>query len=162
MVSGSKSATKGPKSAGTVKEKIFHPNSRKAGQLERASLRKNKLASASSKRSKVQIEKGALYDLPQPLKIGVIPPIYASSVADRFGFWFHALPPDTKALTLAELHELVTNDWLPRHDEGILSEQSSRRKGRPSSKREIELKALKIKEEQDYRAGLGECLLLPS
>ncbi|KAG9124926.1 hypothetical protein FRC07_009665 [Ceratobasidium sp. 392] len=35
-----------------IKEKIFHPQSRKAGQLERAQLRKNKLTHASSKRSK--------------------------------------------------------------------------------------------------------------
>lgn len=60
MVSGAKSTPKKGKTPGTVKEKVFHPNSRKAGQLERASLRKGKLASASSRRSKKQIEKGAL------------------------------------------------------------------------------------------------------
>ena len=34
------------------KEKIFHPESRKAGQLARTQLRKNKLTEASSKRHK--------------------------------------------------------------------------------------------------------------
>jgi len=58
MVSGTNISHKGAKNAGKVKEKIFHPSSRKAGQQERASLRKNKLATASAKRSQRQIEKG--------------------------------------------------------------------------------------------------------
>lgn len=60
MAPGSKSTSKKAKPVGMVKEKIFHPNSRKAGQLERASLRKNKLSVASSKRSKKQVEKSTL------------------------------------------------------------------------------------------------------
>ena len=40
------------------KEKIFHPNSRKAGQLTRTQLRKNKLADQASKRSKKHASKG--------------------------------------------------------------------------------------------------------
>ena len=34
------------------KEKAFHPQSRKAGQLERSLLRKSKLSDAASKKSK--------------------------------------------------------------------------------------------------------------
>lgn len=59
MVSGTSTSLKGGKKTGKAKEKIFHPSSRKAGQLERASLRKSKLATASSKRSQKQIEKGS-------------------------------------------------------------------------------------------------------
>jgi len=39
-----------PKPAKHIKEKIFHPNSRKASQLVRASLRKEKLQTIISKR----------------------------------------------------------------------------------------------------------------
>lgn len=79
--------------------------------------------------------------------------------ADRFGFWFHALPPDVVALTLAELHAIVNDSWLTRHDEAIQSEVSSRRPGRPPSKREVELRALKPQEEEEYRSGIGEYML---
>ena len=41
-----------------TKEKVFHPQSRKAGQLERAQLRKHKLANASNKRGKNLVSKG--------------------------------------------------------------------------------------------------------
>jgi len=40
------------------KEKIFHPESRKAGQLERKQLRKSKLAEQASKRAKLHSAKG--------------------------------------------------------------------------------------------------------
>lgn len=84
------------------------------------------------------------------------------SIADRFGFWFYALPPDVKALTLPEMHGMVAELWLKRHNEAILGEESARRKGRPPSKREIELKALKIQDEQEYWTGIGDqCSLGP-
>lgn len=153
MTARTKSAQKNVKSSSSVKEKIFHPNSRKARQLERAFLRKTSLSTASSKRSKKQIEKGETLNS-LPLEITYIG--MTSTLADRFGFWFHALPPDTKALTLDELHGIIGDIWLTRHDEAIQSEKSTRRKGRPPSKREVELQALKIQDEQDYRTGLGE------
>jgi translation machinery-associated protein 16 len=52
-------ATKAKAAQKAVKEKVFHPQSRKAGQLERANLRKHKLSAQSSKRSKKLIEKGS-------------------------------------------------------------------------------------------------------
>jgi translation machinery-associated protein 16 len=42
------------------KEKIFHPESRKAGQLARKQLRKSKLAGQASKRGKLHSSKGKL------------------------------------------------------------------------------------------------------
>lgn len=39
-------------------EKIFHPASRKAGQMEREALRKNKLAIKIGKRGKKQLAQG--------------------------------------------------------------------------------------------------------
>lgn len=45
---------------GAKKEKIFHPKSRKAGQVERAQLRKSKLSEAASKKIKHTTSVGEL------------------------------------------------------------------------------------------------------
>jgi translation machinery-associated protein 16 len=75
--------------------------------------------------------------------------------ADKIGFFYHALPPEVEALTLEQFHEIVTDLWLTRHDEEIKAEENSRRKGRPPSTKEVSLKALKARDTEDYRAGLG-------
>ena len=49
--------TKKPQKA-AKKEKVFHPESRKAGQLARKQLRKSKLAGQASKRTKLHSAKG--------------------------------------------------------------------------------------------------------
>lgn len=49
-----KKSTKGKQKA----EKVFHPESRKAGQMERKNLRKQKLTNQVSKRSKKQMAQG--------------------------------------------------------------------------------------------------------
>jgi len=54
--------TKKPQKA-TKKEKVFHPESRKAGQLARKQLRKFKLAGQASNRSKLHSSKGKLRHL---------------------------------------------------------------------------------------------------
>ncbi|KAJ1306788.1 hypothetical protein OPQ81_007774 [Rhizoctonia solani] len=113
------------------KEKVFHPQSRKAGQLERTQLRKAKLANASSKRGKNLVTK-----------------------ADRYAFFFHALPPDVSALSLPEIHDIIQSVWLARHDESLEAEQSSRRPGRPPSARELALLEMKRQDEEVYRTGL--------
>ncbi|CAE6482006.1 unnamed protein product [Rhizoctonia solani] len=129
-----KSATKTPISKPgkkPTKEKVFHPQSRKAGQLERAQLRKSKLADASSKRGKNLVAK-----------------------ADRYAFFFHALPPDVPSLSLPEIHDIIQSIWLVRHDEPLQAEQSSRRPGRPPSARELALLEMKRQDEEVYRTGL--------
>ncbi|CAE6436306.1 unnamed protein product [Rhizoctonia solani] len=114
-----------------TKEKVFHPQSRKAGQLERAQLRKSKLADASSKRGKNLVAK-----------------------ADRYAFFFHALPPDVSSLSLPEIHDIIQSVWLTRHDGALQAEQSSRRPGRPPSARELALLEMKRQDEEVYRTGL--------
>lgn len=42
-------------------EKVFHPQSRKAGQLQRAQLRKSRLASTAIGKSKKEAAKGELH-----------------------------------------------------------------------------------------------------
>ncbi|OCH84740.1 hypothetical protein OBBRIDRAFT_798828 [Obba rivulosa] len=112
------------------KEKIFHPNSRKAGQLVRTQLRKSKLIELAKERSK---------------KFG--------SQIDFYSFFFTVLPPDSGALSLQDLHTVVRDIWLTRFDAELEEEKASRRKGRPKSTREQKLEELKLKEAEDYRTG---------
>jgi translation machinery-associated protein 16 len=46
-------------SSGQKKEKVFHPQSRKAGQLVRTHIRKTKLGDLKKKRSHKQSDRGA-------------------------------------------------------------------------------------------------------
>ncbi|EAU90558.2 hypothetical protein CC1G_00942 [Coprinopsis cinerea okayama7 len=112
------------------KEKIFHPSSRKAGQLARKALRKEKLQNLASKRTQKQ-----------------------GSTADFFGFFYHAIPEEG-ALTLEELHGIIRDVWLTRHDKELEEERAARRKGRPKSTREVHLEDLKMRETELYRTGM--------
>jgi translation machinery-associated protein 16 len=110
--------------------KDFHPESRKAGQLARSQLRKSKLSSAAAKRGK-----------------------RSTSQVDVFGFFFHAMP-DAGVLTLAELHALVCDIWLTRHDTELEQERALRRKGRPKSAKEVRLEETQLREREEYRTGM--------
>ncbi|KZT43117.1 hypothetical protein SISSUDRAFT_1057887 [Sistotremastrum suecicum HHB10207 ss-3] len=120
-----------PKDKKEKKEKVFHPQSRKAGQLERKQLRVAKLGEAASKKSKKAYEK-----------------------IDRHAFFFHALPPEVECLTLEQVHHIVRDILLPRHDEEIEREKKTRRKGRPPSAKEVKLEELKAQEAEEYRTGM--------
>ncbi|OJA19917.1 hypothetical protein AZE42_03765 [Rhizopogon vesiculosus] len=117
-------------SSRSKKEKVFHPDSRKAGQLNRMQLRKAKVAEAASKRTKKQ-----------------------SAQADIFGFFYHAIPPES-TLSLEELHVIVRDVWLTRHDEELEQERAARRKGRPKSTKELKLEEIKLHESEEYRTGI--------
>ncbi|KAH8116284.1 translation machinery-associated protein 16 [Phellopilus nigrolimitatus] len=112
-------------------DKIFHPQSRKAGQVERTQLRKSKIEGAAAKRAR-----------------------RASSTIDIYVFFYHALPPDEDALTLEGLHELIKDVWLTRHDIELEEERKLRRKGRAKSTKEINLENLKLYESEGYRTGI--------
>jgi translation machinery-associated protein 16 len=79
---------------------------------------------------------------------------FSSKTADKYAFFFHAIPPEVSCLTLAELHELVQSLWLTRHDQALEEEQSARRKGRPKSSRESQLEEMKWQDAEEYRTGL--------
>ncbi|KIK60415.1 hypothetical protein GYMLUDRAFT_43724 [Collybiopsis luxurians FD-317 M1] len=111
------------------KEKIFHPQSRKADQLSRKALRKEKLESVLSNRNKK-------HDI----------------LADFYGFFYHALPAQG-TLTLEELHNLIVDVWFKRYDEDLEVERAARRKGRPKSTKESKLEELKLRESEEYRTG---------
>ncbi|KAJ3798346.1 hypothetical protein GGU11DRAFT_781217 [Lentinula aff. detonsa] len=121
---GKATATKSSK-----KEKIFHPQSRKADQLSRKALRKEKLVSLVSNRNKK-------HDM----------------LADFYGFFYHSLPAEG-TLTLEELHHIVVDVWLKRYDEELEIERAARRKGRPKSVKESKLEELKLRESEQYRTG---------
>ncbi|KZT59924.1 hypothetical protein CALCODRAFT_430282 [Calocera cornea HHB12733] len=121
----SSSSKKGPK------EKVFHPESRKAGQLERKLLRKHKLEKAGVAKSHKALEQ-----------------------VDRNVFFLHALPEEALALTLSEVHDILRDVWLTRFDPLIEAEQAARRKGRPRSTKEDKLLEQKRKETEEYRTGI--------
>ncbi|KAI0664217.1 hypothetical protein C8Q70DRAFT_224639 [Cubamyces menziesii] len=117
--------------SGKKKEKVFHPNSRKAGQLVRTQLRKSKLVELAKERSKKQGTQVSIYN-----------------------FFYHALPPEEGVLSLEELHYIVKDVWLTRHDQEIEAEKASRRKGRPKSAKEMKLEEQKLREVELYRTGM--------
>jgi translation machinery-associated protein 16 len=146
---GKQSSTKTKQGSGK-KEKVFHPESRKAGQLARTQLRKEKLANAASKRARKHSSQG-LHECSLTLAI------YAQDhilPVDLYGFFYHAMPP-TGVLSLPELHELVKDMWLTRHDAEIKEEKTQRRPGRPKSTKEVKLEELRLREAEDYRTGIG-------
>ncbi|PCH44191.1 hypothetical protein WOLCODRAFT_104736 [Wolfiporia cocos MD-104 SS10] len=120
----------GKKATAQKKEKLFHPQSRKAGQLARVQHRKSKLADLA----KARLEKQRLQ-------------------ANIFSFFYHVLPEEG-ALSLENLHTIIRSVWLTRFDEEIAEEQKSRRKGRPKSAKEQKLEELKLREAEQYRTGL--------
>ncbi|KAK7060911.1 translation machinery-associated protein 16 [Paramarasmius palmivorus] len=111
------------------KEKVFHPESRKAAQLNRRSLRKEKMGSLASNRKQKH-----------------------HSLADIYKFFYSAIPEEG-VLSLTELHDLIANVWLKRLDNELEEERTLRRKGRPKSVKEAKLEELKLREEDEYRTG---------
>lgn len=81
-------------------------------------------------------------------------------VADLYIFFYHAIPPEGDAISLENVHGLVTDVWLSRHDADLASEQAQRRKGRPKSAKEMKLEELKLREAEEYRTGLGAYFLI--
>jgi translation machinery-associated protein 16 len=131
-----------------TREKIFHPQSRKADQIARSNLRKDKMSAAASIRRKRDAAQGA--SLRPPTR----PHTETPPTVDIYTFFFHALPP-TGTLTLPELHAVVTDAWLPRHSAALDAERAARRPGRPPSAREAALAAATDREAEEYRSGLG-------
>ncbi|KAJ7449643.1 hypothetical protein FB451DRAFT_1287542 [Mycena latifolia] len=126
-----KAPAKGGKPA--KKEKVFHPDSRKAGQLARNALRKGKLGNLRTNRTKK-----------------------ASSRLDLYAFFHAALPAEhdaPDALTLPQLHA-IAQAWIARDDAALAAEQAARRKGRPKSPREVRLEERRLREQETYRTGM--------
>jgi translation machinery-associated protein 16 len=139
------------------KEKLFHPQSRKAGQLVRSHIRKSKLEDLAQKRSHKRLSQGArIFRLRAFCLVsgfltwgcGVV------FLVDVLGFFYSTLPPEGE-LSLDELHLIVRDIWLARHDKDLEQERAKRRKGRPKSVKEIQIEELNVREAEEYRTGLG-------
>jgi translation machinery-associated protein 16 len=63
--------------------------------------------------------------------------------------------PEEGVLTLDDLHSIVRDIWLTRHDVELEEEMAARRKGRPRSAKELKLNDLKLRESEEYRTGMG-------
>ena len=135
--------------AKSQKDKLHHPDSRKASQLVRRHLRKSKLGSAASKRRKNGYSQGTHT---HHAKSCFTDP--TSCTVDVYGFFYHAMP-DEGVMTLDELHTLVRDIWLTRHDQEIDQERAARRQGRPKSTKEVKLEETKLRELEIYKTGMG-------
>lgn len=58
-------------------------------------------------------------------------------------------------MSLDELHGVIKDVWLTRHDSEIEEEKAARRKGRPKSAKEFKLEEEKLREIEEYRTGMG-------
>ena len=145
--SPTKSASSGSKKQ---KEKLFHPQSRKANQLVRTHIRKSKLEDLARKRSHKQSSQSGrdffFWD--------GVPDFNVVFQGHVHGFFYSTLPPEGE-LSLDELHLIVRDIWLPRHDKDLEQERAKRRKGRPKSTKETQIEELKIREAEEYRTGFG-------
>ena len=65
-------------------------------------------------------------------------------------------------ISLEDLHSLVKDVWLTRHNAELEEERSARRKGRPKSVKELKLEEIKMREMEEYRVGMGNIFLLSS
>jgi len=54
-----------------------------------------------------------------------------------------------------DLHALIEDVWIARHDDELQAERAQRRKGRPPSIREGQLELIKNTELEEYRTGIG-------
>jgi hypothetical protein len=84
-----------------------------------------------------------------------------TSEAGIYSFFYHSLPEEG-VLSLDDLHALVKDIWLTRHDAELEEERSARRKGRPKSAKETKIEELKLREIEEYRTGMGTPLTAES
>lgn len=116
---------------------MIHPSSRKAQQVMRVVLRKDRL----EHRQKVRINN-------------------SFSTSERILWFRHAVPEDVKTLTREEQHALI-EEYLARYNEEYESLVALHRPGkvRPKAAREDMLAAFIAKERQEYASGFGKLAL---
>ena len=78
-------------------------------------------------------------------------------LVDLYGFFYAAILSQG-VVTLEDLHTIIREIWLTRHDAELEEERASRRKGRPKSVKEQKIEELKLRETEEYRTGMGEII----
>ncbi|KAF9991494.1 hypothetical protein BGZ65_000533, partial [Modicella reniformis] len=116
----------------SIKNKdMLHPSSRKAQQVMRVVLRKDRLENRQKTRAHNSYNQ-----------------------VERILWFRHAVPDDASSLTREQHHELI-EEYLSRHNEEYQSLIALHRPGkvRPKAAREDLLAALMAKERQEYASG---------
>ncbi|KAJ9105187.1 hypothetical protein QFC19_003647 [Naganishia cerealis] len=115
---------------GKGKDKV-HPGSRKAGQLDRISLRAEKLVHQTREKKVARVTK-----LERPL-------------------FFIAQVTSSTPQTVPALQSLINDTYLGRHAEQLASLLASRRPGRPKPAKLAALEAQIAQERAEYASGLA-------
>ncbi|KAG1878569.1 hypothetical protein C8R48DRAFT_589973, partial [Suillus tomentosus] len=74
--------------------------------------------------------------------------------ADVYEFFYHVIIHPEGTLSLEELHSIISNVWLTRHDDELEQERAARRKGRQKSTKELKLDEIKLRISEQYRTGM--------
>ena len=139
------------KASSQKKEKLFHPQSRKADQLVRAQHRKSKLADLAKSRKEKFSTQGIIV---MHMQTYVSTHGIYAAIVDIYNFFYSAIPSDGE-LSLEDLHTIIRDVWLTRFDPELEEERAARRKGRPKSVMEQRIEDLKAREADVYRTGMG-------
>lgn len=121
----------------SIKNKdMIHPSSRKAQQVMRVVLRKDRLEHRQKTRTQDSFNQ-----------------------AERILWFRHAVPEDVPSLTREQHHNLI-KEYLARHNDEYQSLIALHRPGkvRPKAAREDLLTAIMTKERQEYASGFGMSL----
>lgn len=113
---------------------MIHPSSRKAQQVMRVVLRKDRLDQRQKTRASNSF-----------------------TLTDRILWFRHAVPEDTHSLTRDQQHELI-EEYLSRFNEEYQSLLALHRPGkvRPKAAREDMLTAIMAAERREYASGFGK------
>ncbi|KAG0241760.1 hypothetical protein BGW41_005414 [Actinomortierella wolfii] len=117
----------------TIKNKdSMHPSSRRAQQVMRVVLRKDRLEQRQKERAHLN-----------------------NPIAERVLWFRYAVPEEVESLTREEMHQLI-GEYLARHDEELAQLKALHRPGkvRPKAAREDLLTALIAKERKEYVSGM--------
>ncbi|KAG2048089.1 hypothetical protein BDR06DRAFT_963188, partial [Suillus hirtellus] len=73
---------------------------------------------------------------------------------DVYEFFYHVIHPEGTH-SLEELHSIISNVWLTRHDDELEQERAARPKGRQKSTKELKLDEIKLRISEQYRTGMS-------
>ncbi|CAG8510933.1 23438_t:CDS:2 [Gigaspora rosea] len=116
------------------KDSVIHPSSRKAAQLQRAFLRKDRLDKTKLRRYSESVR----------------------PIVDRILWFKYALDDSLPCATKADIYDLIEM-YISRNDDELSKIKSLKINGavRPKTVKEDLIEALKLKEQKEYIEGFG-------